>query len=130
MGVNLRDLFEREPIKIEDLAGKRIAVDALNMMFQFLSSIRARDGSLLRDSKGRVTPPLIGFFSRATHLLLAGVDVFFVFDGKAPLLKKKEQERRHELKQEEQKQYEAAVAEQNTADMRNMVAGWRLVRRI
>ena len=36
MGVNLKELFERAPIRIEDLSGKIIAIDAFNMLlYQF-----------------------------------------------------------------------------------------------
>ncbi|MBI4142120.1 flap endonuclease-1 [Candidatus Woesearchaeota archaeon] len=122
MGVNLKDLFERDEIKIEDLSGKIIAVDAFNMIFQFLSTIRGRDGSLLKDSHGNVTSHLVGLFSRTSHLMLAGVLPVFVFDGKAPVLKKKEQARRLSLKREAEKEYNKAVEEGDVEAMRKFAA--------
>lgn len=110
MGVNLKDLFERTQIGIEDLSGRVIAVDAFNMIFQFLSTIRGRDGSLLRDSKGNVTSHLVGLFSRTTHLMQVGIKPIFVFDGVSPVLKSREQERRHLVKEEAAQLYSRAVA--------------------
>ena len=60
------DILEKETITLEDLSGKTLAVDAFNMLYQFLSTIRQRDGSLLTDSKGNVTSHLTGLFNRVT----------------------------------------------------------------
>lgn len=122
MGVNLKELFDRTEIKIEDLAGKKIALDAFNMIFQFLSTIRGRDGSLLKDSHGAITSHLVGLFNRTTHLMLAGVLPIFVFDGKAPLLKQKEQARRLTLKKEAEKEYEKASEKGDVEAMRKFAA--------
>ena len=64
MGVNLKELVTKHPVTFEDLKGKVLAVDAYNILYQFLSTIRTPDGRLLTDSKGRVTSHLIGLFSR------------------------------------------------------------------
>ena len=40
MGVKLNGLFESRKIKIAELSGKIIAVDAFNWIFQFLTTIR------------------------------------------------------------------------------------------
>ena len=122
MGVNLKDLFERSEITIESLSGKVIAIDSFNMIFQFLSTIRGRDGSLLKDSGGNVTSHLVGLFSRTAHLMLAGVKPVFVFDGKAPLLKQKEQLRRLSLKKEAEKEYALAAEKGDVEGMRKFAA--------
>src|SRR3989344_7588678 len=98
MGVAISELLVSKPIAIEDLSGKVLAVDAYNVLYQFLSSIRNRDGTPLMDSKGRVTSHLMGLFSRFSRLLEYNIKLIFVFDGKVPDLKRKEQERRHQLK--------------------------------
>ena len=54
MGVNLRDILERDEIRLDSLAGKRVGVDAFNTLYQFLSTIRQKDGTPLMDSKGNV----------------------------------------------------------------------------
>jgi flap endonuclease-1 len=117
MGVNLKDLVTKKPITFEELNGKILAVDAYNILYQFLSTIRTPDGRLLTDSKGRVTSHLIGLFSRTSNFLRQGLKPVFVFDGKMPELKHHEVERRIAVKQEAQKQYEKAVAEEDTAAM-------------
>ena len=69
MGVKLNSLFESKKIKIAELSGKAIAIDAFNWIFQFLTTIRMADGSYLTDSKGRVTTHLNGLFYRSVSLL-------------------------------------------------------------
>ena len=81
MGVKLKDIVVRHPVSLKELVGRVIVVDAFNMLYQFLSNVRARDGSLLTDSRGNVTSHLIGLFSRCTNLMEKGVRLVFVFDG-------------------------------------------------
>lgn len=122
MGVNFRDLVARKPILIDDLKGKILAVDGYNTLYQFLTTIRSRDGGLLTDSKGRVTSHLIGLFSRTTALMQKGLRLVFVFDGKVPQLKHKELQRRAEVKQEAQKRYEEALSSGDEEEMRKFAA--------
>ncbi|MBD3312708.1 flap endonuclease-1 [archaeon] len=88
MGVDLKDLVPRSNVSIDDLEGKKLGVDAFNWLYQFLSIIRQRDGTPLKDSKGRVTSHLTGLFYRTAKLLEAGVKLCYVFDGKPPEFKK------------------------------------------
>ncbi|HDD72627.1 MAG TPA: flap structure-specific endonuclease, partial [Candidatus Aenigmarchaeota archaeon] len=61
MGVSLTDLVQAREIEFEDLHGKRIAIDAYNTLYQFLSIIRDRfTGEPLRKSQGRITSHLSG----------------------------------------------------------------------
>ena len=94
MGVKISDIIPRKKINFEDLTNKRVVIDAYNMLYQFLSSIRQQDGTPLMDSKGRVTSHLMGTLTRLTNLMNKGVKLCVVFDGKMPLLKVKEQENR------------------------------------
>ena len=64
MGIKLTDLVEKKPLKWDQLNGKKLAVDAQNVIFQFLSSIRQQDGAPLTDDDGNVTSHLLGLFSR------------------------------------------------------------------
>lgn len=116
MGVQLRDIFERKNINLKELEGKIIFFDAFNMLYQFLATIRSRDGQLLTDSKGRVTSHLIGLFSRSTRFLETGIKPVYVFDGKVPELKEKTTEKRKEIKQEAKKKYEEAIEEGRTEE--------------
>ncbi|MBU0667213.1 MAG: flap endonuclease-1 [Nanoarchaeota archaeon] len=117
MGTPITSLITSKEISIQDLKGKTLAVDAFNMLYQFLSTIRQRDGSLLTDSKGQVTSHLTGLFSRVTKLMLEGVKLAFVFDGIVPDLKTKERERRKKLKIEAKDKYEEAKQAEDIESM-------------
>jgi len=112
MGFKLLDSIPKKEISFEELAYKRIAIDASNMLYQFLSSIRQKDGSPLTNSEGKITSHLVGLFSRIPNLMQKKIKLCFVFDGKPPLLKIKEQEEREHRKQlAEQRLKEAKEAE-------------------
>ena len=110
MGVKLTELLVRKQVSFDDLKGKIIAVDASIFLYQFLSTIRQRDGSLLTDSKGRVTSHLIGLFSRTTNLMTKGLKLVYVFDGKPPQLKHLTENLRKQAKEEALKKYESAIS--------------------
>lgn len=118
MGVAIKDILTIKEIEIEDLKGRKLAIDSYNMLYQFLTTIRSRDGSLLTDSKGNVTSHLVGLFSRTTKLMDYGLKPIFVFDGKPPKIKEQERERRKELKIEAEKKYAIAVEKKDTEDMK------------
>ena len=86
MGLPIRELLKRKEIEIKDLNSKIIVIDTFNMLYQFLTTIRQRDGSLLTDSKGNVTSHLTGLFTRTANLLGQGLKLAFVFDGEAQVL--------------------------------------------
>lgn len=108
MGVKLFDLIESKPVNFKDLKDKKVVIDGNLVLYQFLSTIRQRDGSLLTDSKGNVTSHLTGLLSRVSRLMSYGIKLIFVFDGVAPELKKAERERRKGLKLEAEAKYNAA----------------------
>lgn len=118
MGVKLTELLKIKEINFDDLKGKTIAIDASNHLYQFLSSIRERDGSLLKDSKGQVTSHLVGLFSRTTNLMQKNIKLVYVFDGKVPELKHAETARRKAVKIDAQKRYEAAAEQQDVEEMK------------
>jgi len=118
MGVAIRDLIITKEISFDDLRNKILAVDTSNLLYQFLSSIRQPDGSLLSDSHGDVTSHLIGLSSRIPKLMEKGIKLVFVLDGKAPDLKKAERERRKEIKIEAQKKYEEAAKKKDVVEMK------------
>lgn len=122
MGVNLKDIMIRHPVTFDDLAGKILIVDGYNMLYQFLSNIRGRDGSLFTDHHGHVTSHLIGLFSRVTNLMQKKIKLAFVFDGQVPELKHKELTKRAELKKEAAQKYEQALASEDTEAMKKYAA--------
>ncbi|MHC1631077.1 MAG: flap endonuclease-1 [Methanotrichaceae archaeon] len=111
MGVNLGALFERKKIEIEDLSDCWIAVDAFNVLYQFLSIIRQRDGTLLMDHSGRTTSHLSGILYRITNLIEAGAKVAFVFDGPPPDFKTKTLNQRAENRAKAEEMWKKAKEE-------------------
>ena len=122
MGVAITELLVKHEVEMEGLKGRIIAVDGPLWLYQFLSSIRQRDGSLLTDSKGKVTSHLTGLFSRCINLLEAGIKPFFCFDGQVPKLKKQERERRKELKEEAELKFKEAEEIHDEEGMRKYAA--------
>jgi len=118
MGVNIKNLLVRKEIAFTSLSNKKLAVDSFNVLYQFLSTIRQRDGSLLTDSQGNVTSHLTGLFSRTMRLLQYGMKPAFVFDGVAPKLKEAERARRKSLKLGALEKHKVAEREGNIDDMK------------
>ncbi len=110
MGIDLGDLFEKKEIEFPDIKGKIIAIDAFNTLYQFLSIIRQRDGTPLKDTHGEVTSHLSGFLYRTTNLIEEGIKPIFVFDGTPPVLKNKTIDERKKIRVVAQEKYEEAKA--------------------
>jgi len=111
MGVDIGKIVPKREISLDDLSNKILAVDAYNILYQFLTTIRQPDGTLLMDSKGNITSHLSGLFYRTMNLLSKGIKPIFVFDGKSPEQKWAEKERREKIKQEAKAKYEKATEE-------------------
>src|SRR3989338_3848206 len=122
MGLQFRDLVVKKEISLPELKDKILAVDTMNLLYQFLTTIRSPDGSALTDNKGRVTSHLIGLFSRTTTLMENGLRLVFVFDGKAPALKQKTWEKRKEIKVEAALLFKKAEEVGNIEEMRKYAA--------
>jgi flap endonuclease-1 len=69
MGVDLGDLFKKEKITFDDLHERVIAIDAYNVLHQFLATIRQRDGTPLKDARGEITSHLSGLLYRTANLV-------------------------------------------------------------
>jgi flap endonuclease-1 len=118
LGVNLRDLVPKTAVKLEDLSGKSIAIDAYNALYQFLAIIRQPDGTPLKDSRGIVTSHLSGLLYRTSNLVEMGIKPIYVFDGVPPALKEVEINRRMKAKEEALVRYEQALKEGKTEEAR------------
>ena len=105
MGVNLGELVEPEEIEFSDLNDRVVAVDAMNTLYQFLSIIRQRDGTPLKDSDGNITSHLSGLFYRNINLLEKNIRPVYVFDGAMPDLKQKESSERRRKREEAKKEW-------------------------
>lgn len=118
MGLDLKPLVTSRPLKLSELADKVVAIDAYNIIYQFLSIIRGPTGELLTNSKGEVTSHLSGLFYRNANLLIDNIKPIYVFDGKANELKRAEIERRNQLKKEATEKYQLAIEEGRMEDAR------------
>ncbi len=111
MGVQLGGLVDARRIAIDDLAGRSIAFDGHNILYQFLAIIRSRDGTPLKDREGRVTSHLSGLIYRNSNLMEAGIRVAYVFDGRPHQFKRKVIRERSQARREAKAKYETALKE-------------------
>ncbi len=109
MGINLGDIVEPQPRALEDFAGRVLAVDGFNTLYQFLAIIRQPDGTPLMDRQGRVTSHLSGLVYRLSNFVAAGIRPAFVFDGEPPRLKAHTIEARAEIKVRAEREWREAV---------------------
>ena len=126
MGLNIREIIPRKELEISDLNGKTVCVDAFNILYQFLSTIRQVDGTPLMDNKKRVTSHLSGLFYRNINLLSEGIKLVYVFDGKPPELKAKTHYNREAGRDVAKERYEQAKQEEDISGMRRY--GSQLIR--
>jgi len=106
---------EREP---KYYFGRKLAVDASMFLYQFLIQIRTGDNAQqLTNESGEVTSHLNGMFYRTIRMLEVGIKPVFVFDGKAPELKKGEIEKRKERKAESAAHLQEAKDAGNAEDI-------------
>lgn len=118
MGVKLKDIVEPKNISFKDLEGRSVSIDAFNTLYQFLSTIRQRDGRPLTDENGNVTSHLSGILYRNSSMIEKGIKPIYIFDGQAPELKSETQAKRREIREESEKIYKEALKEGDTEKAR------------
>ena len=118
MGVDLGDLAVKHTISLQSLSGKIVAVDAFNIIYQFLASIRQEDGTPLMDYKGNITAHLSGLFYRNSRLLESGIKPVYVFDGMAHEFKGKVQLERIEAKKKAEQRWKEALEQEKFEEAR------------
>lgn len=125
MGVNIRDLVKntRKVIKLKDLTGKTIGIDAMNWIYQFLATIRGFDGQLLKDWNGNITSHLMGLFHRNLNLLEHGIKPAYIFDGTPSSLKRNEIEKRKKIKRTANIKMENALDDYKFDDAKKYAQG-------
>jgi len=111
MGVDLGGLFQTQTCSYSDFKDRVIAIDAYNVLYQFLSSIRSRDGTPLKDSKGNVTSHLSGLIQRTANLVENRIRPVYVFDGMPHPLKAKTLDERRKRKEVAEQKYQEAIEE-------------------
>ena len=124
MGLQIGDLVNRKEVTFSELKGKTIAIDAFNVIYQFLTSVRQPDGTPLMDSSGNVTSHLSGLFYRNIALLSEGIKLIYVFDGEYHVLKGKTHEIRQNAKDAQALKYEEAKDEEDTEAMGKYARGF------
>lgn len=122
MGTAITNILTIKEINISHLSNKVLVVDGQNMLYQFLTSIRQQDGSLLTDSKGQVTSHLIGLIARVTNFMSKKLKLVFVFDGTVPELKHKELQKRKQNKIHAEKKYQEAKSAENIEEMKKFAS--------
>ncbi len=111
MGVILTPIITKDQTTLAELSGRTVAVDGNGELYQFLALIRLRDGTPLKDSKGRITSHLSGLFYRTTRLIADhALKLVFVFDGAPPRLKEREVAKRRAVKLKYESDHAAALA--------------------
>ncbi|MBU4308254.1 MAG: flap endonuclease-1 [Nanoarchaeota archaeon] len=126
MGLNIREIIPRKEIQISELTGKTVCVDAFNILYQFLSTVRQMDGTPLMDNKKRVTSHLSGLFYRNLNLLEQGIKLVYVFDGEPPALKLKTHEKRQDFRNVAKEKYNSAKQDEDFSGMKRY--GSQLIR--
>ncbi|MBI5226914.1 flap endonuclease-1 [Candidatus Micrarchaeota archaeon] len=86
--MNLKPILVKHERTLDELSGT-YAVDAYNVLYQFLTIIRQPDGTPLLNSKREITSHLSGLFYRTCSLLEKNVIPIYVFDGEPSPLKAK-----------------------------------------
>ena len=109
MGVDIGELFHKEPCSFADFNGKIIAIDAHNVLHQFLSIIRQRDGTPLKDANGNITSHLSGLLYRTANLVEARIRPVYVFDGIPHPLKARTLAERRERKEQAERAWKDAI---------------------
>ncbi|MEK6954918.1 MAG: flap endonuclease-1 [Candidatus Micrarchaeota archaeon] len=117
MGVAIGDIITHEKLTFDQIHGK-IAIDAYNALYQFLSIIRQPDGTPLMDSQGRVTSHLSGLFYRTCNMLEKGLQPIYVFDGPPSELKRRTLDERKARKQLAAEEFVAAKEAGKEAEMK------------
>src|SRR5512136_1871190 len=100
MGVDLGELFAKEPCAFTDFKDRVVALDGYNILHQFLSSIRQRDGTPLKDAQGRITSHLSALLYRTANMVAAKIFPVYVFDGIPHPLKARTIQQRRERKEQ------------------------------
>ena len=124
MGLQIRDIIPRKQIEIKDLKDKVVCIDAYNIIYQFLSTIRQPDGTPLKDSNGNITSHLSGLFYRNVNLMAEGIKLIYVFDGEYNVLKGKTHEIRQEAKDVAELKFRTALEEEDIEAMGKYARGF------
>ncbi|ODQ79074.1 hypothetical protein BABINDRAFT_162144 [Babjeviella inositovora NRRL Y-12698] len=92
--------------EIKSFFGRKVAIHASMCLYQFLIAVRQQDGQQLTNEDGQTTSHLMGMFYRTLRMVDNGIKPCYVFDGKPPLMKGGELEKRTAKREHASKQIE------------------------
>ncbi len=76
---------------MENLTGRKVAIDASMALYQFLVAVRLSGAGgqsmQLTNEAGEVTSHVQGMFNRTIKMMASGIKPVYVFDGKPPQMK-------------------------------------------
>ena len=84
-------------------------------LYQFLIAVRQQDGQQLTSEDGETTSHLMGMFYRTLRMIDYSIKPVYVFDGKPPILKGSELDKRLARRDEATKSADA-IRETGTAE--------------
>ena len=120
MGVDISGILVKHPTSIKDNGGITVSVDAFNIIYQFLSSIRGEDGEPLRDASGNITSHLSGIFYRTATLLQNNIKPVYSFDGKPYRLKNETLKERKAIKDKNIAELNIAIEAKDTERIKSL----------
>ncbi|CCD26403.1 multifunctional nuclease RAD27 NDAI_0H02290 [Naumovozyma dairenensis CBS 421] len=94
---------------IKAFFGRKVAIDASMSLYQFLIAVRQQDGGQLTNDAGETTSHLMGMFYRTLRMIDNGIKPCYVFDGKPPVLKSHELDKRIARRAETEKKFAEAT---------------------
>lgn len=103
--------------QLKNLFGRKVAIDALMCLYQFLIAVRQSDGAQLTSEDGETTSHLLGMFYRTIRLVENGIKPVYVFDGKPPVLKGGELAKRSARREDAQTSLEKVKEEGTIEDV-------------
>ncbi|CEP60940.1 multifunctional nuclease RAD27 LALA0_S02e03136g [Lachancea lanzarotensis] len=98
-------------LEIKTFFGRKVAIDASMSLYQFLIAVRQQDGVQLASESGETTSHLMGIFYRTLRMIDNGIKPCYVFDGKPPILKSHELDKRSARRATTEEKLKEAVEE-------------------
>ena len=114
MGVDISGILVKHETTIKENTGIMVSIDAFNIIYQFLSSLRGENGEPLKDSSGNITSHLSGIFYRTATLLQNNIKPVYSFDGKPYHLKNETLKERKAMKDKNIAELNVAIKNNDT----------------
>ena len=111
----------KELADMENLTGRKVAIDASMALYQFLVAVRTsgqgQAAMQLTNEAGEVTSHVQGMFNRTIKMMTSGIKPVYVFDGKPPQMKGGELAKRMAKRAKAEVDLASAVANDNADDV-------------